>query len=449
MTIRTFLIDDDQSLRKVLGKELARMGFEVETFASASGVLEAAQSNPPDAILLDLRMPKKGGLELLKELREYNPDLQIVVLTGHGSVKEAVAAIRSGAHDFLTKPVQLEVLEQAVRRAAETFSLLGENRRLKRVASNQEASIELLGSSPQMQELSAALERIAPTNQCVLVQGENGTGKELVARTLHLLSDRRDKPFVVVNCGAIPEALIESELFGHKRGAFTGADRKRIGLFEAAHHGTLFLDEIGELPLAMQPAMLRTLQFGEVRPVGSDVTRKVDVRVIAATNRDLMEMVDNQIFRQDLYYRIAVLHLEIAPLRERPSDIRPLTEFFLRRESARNGRPLQMSEDGYARLSAHDWPGNVRELENSIIRMSVMADENLLDAGMVDRYALRQQRPSDRLPTLHLPDLERRAILRALSQHQGNKKAAAETLGIALKTLYNKLERYEKQEDPA
>ncbi len=447
MTARIFLIDDDESLRRVLSKELTRMNFEVESFASSRGVVRAAEKNPPEAILLDLKMPGKGGLELLADLKACNADLQILVLTGHGSVQEAVEAMRAGARDFLTKPVQLEVLRQALRRAQETYRLLCENRQLKRAASTLDDSQELLGSSPQMAELRRAVERTAPTNKSILIQGENGTGKEMVARNLHLLSDRRDKPFVVVNCGAIPESLIESELFGHERGAFTGAERKRIGLFEAAHEGTIFLDEIGELPTQVQPTLLRTLQFGEIKSVGSDVTRKIDVRVVAATNRDLLEMVEDQDFREDLYYRVAILHLELPPLRERPEDIRPISEFFLKREAMRSNRSLHLCSEGYERLRSHAWPGNVRELENAIIRLSVMAEKNELDADMVDRYILRRQRSSDRLPTLCLADLERKAILAAMKQHDDSKKAAAETLGIALKTLYNKLERYDQHSE--
>jgi transcriptional regulator with GAF, ATPase, and Fis domain len=288
------------------------------------------------------------------------------------------------------------------------------------------------------------LERIAPTDSHVLIQGENGTGKELIARNLHRMSRRSGHSFVVVNCAAIPESLVASELFGHERGAFTGADKKRTGLYDAAHEGTLFLDEIGELPLSVQPALLRAVQFGEIRPVGSDHTRRVDVRVVAATNRDLLDEVARGGFREDLYYRLAALRIAAPPLRERPEDIAVLARAFLARAAERTGRTLAWDEGALRLLATREWPGNIRELENVVTRISVLAAEEVITADAVRELALDEPggRPRGGLPTLRLEDLERQAIAQALERHAGDKRAAADTLGIALRTLYNKVDAY-------
>jgi two-component system, NtrC family, C4-dicarboxylate transport response regulator DctD len=438
---RILFVDDDPTLRKVLARELADAGFDVRAFASADGVLDAVRERPPDAVLLDLRLPGIGGLGLLKQLRAADENVQVVMLTGHGAVPEAVEAMRLGANDFLTKPVHLDVLDQVLRHAAEKRALLEDNARLRRAVEPQ-AAAGLVGESAAMQRLRREVERIARSDSHVLIQGENGTGKELVARQVHALSGRASAPFVVLNCGAIPSTLVESELFGHERGAFTGADKRRIGLFEAAHGGTLFLDEIGELPKAVQPALLRAIQFGEVRPVGGDRTREVDVRVLAATNRCLEAMTKTGEFREDLYYRVATLVLDVPPLRARRDDIGALADLFLGRCAARAGRKLSLDEAALARLKEHDWPGNVRELENAAERLCVMAEGTSVDADLVERYVLRHRTGRGELPTLDLDGLEKIAIQAALERHDGDKKAAAATLGIALKTLYNKLDRY-------
>jgi len=439
---RILFVDDDETLRKVLARELEQAGFEVRAFASGKGVLDAVREETAQAILLDLRLPGEDGLELLKRIRAADEASQVVVLTGHGSVPEAVQAMRLGAHDFLTKPVRLDVLEEVLRHAIEKRALLDDNARLRRVIETAAGASELVGGSAAMQLLRREIERVAASASHVLVQGENGTGKELVARNVHALSPRRAAPFVVVNCGAIAAGLIESELFGHEKGAFTGADRRRIGLFEAAHGGTLFLDEIGELPRPVQPALLRALQFGEVRPVGSDRTREVDVRVIAATNRQLDKSVGAGEFREDLYYRVATLVLAVPPLRERREDVRVLAQVFLDRSSLRAGRRLFFDDAALRRLEDHAWPGNVRELENAVERLCVMVEGDTLGPELVERYVLRGSVASRGLPTLDLDELEKIAIEMALRRSDGDKRAAAATLGIALKTLYNKLDRY-------
>jgi DNA-binding NtrC family response regulator len=439
--LRVLIIDDDETLRRVLSRELTELGFKVAAFASATGVLDAIGREPPQAILLDLRLPEIGGLQLLSSIRAADPDQQVVVFTGHGSIEQAVGAMRIGAHDFLTKPVRLDVLEQSLRRACETYALLVENRRLRRVAGAESRPATILGRSRAITELIDTIGRVARSSSNVLVQGENGTGKELVARAIHAQSDRADESFVVANCAALPESLVESELFGHEKGSFTGADKKRIGLFEAAHGGTLFLDELGDMPRAVQPTLLRAMQFGEVRPVGSDRVRMVDVRVLSATNRNLIKRVEEGAFREDLYYRAATLHVEVPPLRARTEDVPELVRVFVQRSAARLGRSIELTEAAIARLCCHSWPGNVRELENAAERLCVMAEGSEIGAELVERFVLQHARGAGDLPSLDLDTLETIAIEAALKRHAGDKKAAAATLGIALKTLYNKLER--------
>jgi DNA-binding NtrC family response regulator len=439
--LRLVFVDDDDTLRKVLTRELSTRSFEVEAFASAEGVLESVRSRPPQAVLLDLFLPGVTGLELLASIRALDPSQAVVVLTAHGSVEQAVEAMRAGAQDFLTKPVRLDVLEQTLLRAAETHALSESNARLRRAVGADRAP-PILGQSEAVRALRADIERVAQSDGSLLVQGEHGTGKELVARHVHARSRRAAEPFVVINCGALPESLVESELFGHEKGAFTGADRRRMGLFEAAHGGSLFLDELGELPRAVQPALLRALQFGEVRPVGGERTRLVDVRVIAATNRDLEQEVRAGAFREDLFWRVTTLRLDVPPLRGRREDVRELAVAFLARAAARAGRALSFDSDALERLAEHEWPGNVRELENAAERLVVMASGTRVDRSTVERHVLTRTGLGGELPTLELATLERLAVEAAMRRSGGDKRAAAESLGIALKTLYNKLDRF-------
>jgi len=435
-------VDDDDSLRRVLDRELKLAGFDVRAFPSSEGVIDAVREHSPDVALIDLRLPGMGGIELLKRIRAVDETCQVVVLTGHGAVPEAVEAMRLGAHDFLSKPVQLDVLEQVLRRAIEKRTLLDDNARLRRVNESSNAPNTLEGDSPAMQRLRRDVERVAVSGSNVLIQGENGVGKELTARQIHALGPRAAAPFVVVNCGSIPETLIESELFGHERGAFSGADRRRMGLFEAAHGGTLFLDEIGELSKAVQPTLLRALQFGEVRPVGSERTKTVDVRVIAATHRDLSKAIGTGEFREDLYYRVTTLVIEVPPLRARREDVATLAARFLARASARCSRRITLTPSALRVLEEYDWPGNVRELENVIERLVVMGDSEIVDAPEVERFVMRRDAARGDLPSLNIETLERLAIVAAMKRFRGDKRAAAAELGIALKTLYNKLDRY-------
>jgi two-component system, NtrC family, response regulator HydG len=443
MSIRVLFVEDDATLRRVLSRELSAEGFEVHAFGSAEEALAQAAALGPQVGLLDLRLPGKSGLELLRELRERVPGVECVVLTAHGGVPEAVEAMRLGAHDFLVKPTHLDVVSQVLRRAAEKAELVHENARLRRAAASHE-HLGMLGTSAAMQELRRLVTRIAASDSAVLVTGEQGSGKELLARNLHALSRRHEKPWVVVNCGAIADELVESELFGHEKGAFSGADRKTIGLFEAAHEGTLFLDEVGELPPPLQPSLLRALQFGEIRPVGSTKTRRVDVRVVSATNRDLAADVEAGRFRQDLFYRLATFQIAVPPLRQRPEDIPELARAFLAQASAKTGRDLSFDPSAIGSLVKHPWPGNVRELENAVTRLSVLAPSDVITAEDVAACAFgpsRAGRPA--LPTLRIDELERLATTAALERHGGDRQAAADELGISVRTLYNKLKAYE------
>jgi DNA-binding NtrC family response regulator len=437
------LVEDDQSLRTVLGSELGRMGWHVTAHASGDGVVDQIVRHEPDVVLLDLHLPGTPGVDVLAQIVQHDRELPVIVCTGHGTVSLAVQAMQAGAFDFLTKPVALDVLEQTMRRAQKHGALLRENERLRQATAHAAAGALVVGTpSAATQRLDQQVARMAAADQSVLVTGESGTGKELVARRLHTGSPRSQRPFVVLHCGAVPRQLVESELFGHVKGAFTGAEQKRAGLFEAADGGTLFLDEVGELPLELQPALLRAVQFGEIRPVGGNAVRHVDVRIVAATHRDLRQGVRDGTFREDLFYRLAVLELHVPALRERQGDVVPLALAFLQREADRSGRHLEFERSALDRLVAHDWPGNVRELENAIVRLGVLADGPTIRAKDVDDHVFvagRTTAGSQGLPTLDIGELERLAIEAAMQRFDGNKTRAAAALGIALKTLYNKL----------
>ncbi len=438
------LVDDDATLRRVLAREVAAFGHRVDAAAHGEEALRMFADEPAELALVDLRMPGMSGQELLEELLRRDPTLAVVVLTGHGAVPEAVAAMRAGAADFLTKPVALDDLERALVRALDRRRLTVENLRLRRIAGFDGAEPgSILGVAPATELLRATTDRLAAAEAHVLVLGENGTGKELVARRLHAGSARRTGPFVVAHAGAIPEDLVESELFGHVKGAFTGAESRRIGLFEAADGGTLFLDEVGELPLRIQPALLRAVQFGEVRPVGSERTATVDVRVVAATHRDLRGAIAEGGFREDLFHRLAQLELRVPALRERPEDVPLLADAFLAQESRRVGRPLSFDEGARRALARRSWPGNVRELQNVVTRLAVLSESAEIRAADVERHPESGSRPDsvEGLPTLDLHELEQLALVEAMRRHGGRKPKAAAELGIALKTLYNKLAR--------
>jgi DNA-binding NtrC family response regulator len=445
---RVLFVDDDVTFRRVMAREIEGFGYHAEVVGSAEDALAALARVRPDVALLDLRLPGADGLQLLLRIREAEPDLPILMLTGHGGVPEAVEAMRRGAYDFLQKPVSLDVLESALARALERRDLVEENRRLRSLASGGQVPSGIQGDAQSTRMLRELIGRIAASPASVLVLGEHGTGKELVARALHELGPRSGRPFVAVNMGAIPEALVESELFGHARGAFTGAGQRRVGLFEGAHGGTLFLDEIAELPLSMQPVLLRVLQSAELRPVGASETIEIDVRVVAATNRDLQAEVAAGRFREDLYYRLATLVVEVPPLRDRRADVPVLAEQFLADERQRGDAPMGFTEEALEALVRHDWPGNVRELQNAVARLAALTDKPFVERADVELHVL-SRRASTRsavLPTLDIGELEEIAVRAAMERHAGNKRAAAAELGVALKTLYNKLARLREAE---
>jgi len=453
---RILLVDDDAALCDLIAQRLARRGLEVVHRSAPLEALELLTHGDFDVVVTDVNMPGMNGIALCERISTNHPDLPVIVITAFGDLSTAIAAIRVGAHDFLNKPFEIEELLLRLDRACRHRALRAEVQRLREVVAGSDASAELLGESAAMRKLRDLLARIASAEAPVLITGETGTGKELVARHLHARSRRREAPFVVVDCGAIPHALLESELFGHVRGAFTDARVDRRGLFLEADGGTLFLDEIGELPLELQPKLLRVLQERVVRPVGSNAQQAFDVRMIAATNRDLPAMVDEGRFRQDLFFRLEVLHVALPPLRSRGQDVLPLAQHFLSHFAARSGRPVKgLSGPVAERLVAYAWPGNVRELQNCIERAVAVADyADLVVDDLPER--IRSYRSDDVIVSTRDPaelvpveEVERRYILKVLEAVGGRKTDAARILGLDRKTLYRKLERYAARERDA
>ncbi len=441
--MRLLFADDEKSLQELMRVELPQMGHEVTVCPDGTTAVAALERNTYDCLLVDLDMPGYNGIEVIAKAKELSPEADAVVLTGKSSLETAVAALRHGAFDYLTKPCRLAELEALLGRVAQRRELTNKYRALKKRLENIEGSSNLIGRSEAMQKVRDLIAKVAPTDTTVLILGETGTGKELVARALHDQSERADKPFVAVNCGALPEHLIESELFGHRKGAFTGADEHRTGLFEVAHGGTLFLDEIGELPKAMQAKLLRFLESGEVRRVGDNQSFTCDVRVLCATNRGIESMVAEEEFREDLWYRINTFEIHLPPLRERADDI-PLLAAALaarfRRKSPK-GREL-FAPAALDVLTSHCWPGNVRELANAVEHALILCDDGPISPEHLPaRFTTPQPRAFavKGAADLTLRGLEMQAIQDALEQHAGNKAKAAGQLGISLKTLYNKL----------
>ena len=443
------VVDDDRSMCELLDADLSARGFEVTWRTESADALAVIATADVDAIVTDLNMSGMSGLELCERIVTNRPDVPVVVITAFGSLETAIGAIRVGAYDFITKPFELDALAVALERAVQHHALRGEVSRLRRVVEDARGFGDLLGASPSMQVLYDLLERVVDSDSSVLISGESGTGKELVARALHRRGRRRGGSFVAVNCAAVPEALLESELFGHVRGAFTDARAARAGLFAQADGGTLFLDEIGELPLALQPKLLRALQERRVRPVGADVEVPFDARLIAATNRDLETAVVEHRFREDLYFRVNVIHVELPPLRARGSDVLLLAQYFVDHHATVAGTKVKgLSPAAAERLIAYDWPGNVRELQNCIERALALARYDQIGVDDLPEKIRSYRRshvlvasddPSELVP---LEEVERRYILRVMEAVGGNKTLAAQTLGLDRKTLYRKLERY-------
>jgi two-component system NtrC family response regulator len=445
--------DDEKSLQELMSLELPRMGHEVTVCPDGLTAVAALERNSYDCILVDLDMPGYSGIEVIGKAKELSPQTDAVVLTGKSSLESAIAALRHGAFDYLTKPCKLVELQSLLNRVAEKRQLTNKYLALKHQLERVEGKSELVGDSPLMEQVRKLISKVAPTDSTVLVLGETGTGKELVARALHDQSLRRDMPFVAINCGALPESLIESELFGHRRGSFTGADEHRVGLFEVANGGTLFLDEIGELPKAMQAKLLRFLESGEIRRVGENESLTVDVRVICATHRHLDQMVDECEFREDLMFRINTFEIHLPALRERREDIAQLAVHLMRR--LRTGvRPQDelFTSEALRVLREHTWPGNVRELANVIEHAAILSEAGPIDVGdFPDKFESRRLRATTQTGgtamALKAPvgahhtlrEIELQVIYQTLERLGGNKPKAAEELGISLKTLYNKL----------
>jgi two-component system response regulator AtoC len=442
---RVFVVDDDRRTRRVLQILVERMGMESAAFASAEEALAALREESASVVLTDLRMTGKDGLALMRELRRLDAGVPVIVLTAFGTVESAVEAMKLGAVDFVAKPFDVDALEVLIRRALEASRHRVENRFLREQADRPPRFEDIVGDSAPMRAVFALIEKVAGTRSPVLVTGETGTGKELVARALHRLSPRRDKLFVPLNCAAVPMELLESELFGHVRGAFTGAEAEREGRFKAADGGTLFLDEIGDMDPRLQAKLLRALQEGVIEPVGTNRRIRVDVRVVSSTNRDLEAAIRDGRFREDLYYRLNVFRLHLPPLRERLGDVPALAASFLRAFSAELGRgPLALTEGAAAALVRYRWPGNVRELRNVIERAAVLASGPEVDEGLVQTLLPAAVDAGAESLDLEkaVDEAERRAILRALAAAGDRKAEAAALLGIGERTLWTKMKKY-------
>jgi DNA-binding NtrC family response regulator len=448
--MRVLLVDDDEALCQTLEAGLVRREFDVSWRTSADAALALLDTEDFHVVITDLNMAELNGIALCEQVVVRRPDIPVIVLTAFGSFDTAVAAIRAGAYDFISKPVQIDVLAIALRRAAQHKLLREEVRRLRSAAdAPSSATGDLLGTSPAMRAVRDVIARVADSDASVLITGESGTGKEIVAHALHKSSRRREGPFVAVNCAAMPEPLLESELFGHTRGAFTDAKESRVGLFAKASHGTIFLDEIGDMPLGLQPKLLRVLQERTVRPLGSSNEVPVDVRVVAATNRDLESAIEERRFREDLFFRLNVIHIELPPLRARGGDILALAQHWIAKVADREKKSIVgVSPAAAEKLVAYAWPGNVRELQNcvehavALARYDQITPEDLPDkvrSYKSSHVIVAGDDPSELVP---MEEVERRYILRVLQAVAGNKTAAARVLGIERKTLYRKLERY-------
>ena len=444
------LVDDEEGILKTLGRALREEGHEVVATSRPGDAERLLADRGFDVLVVDNRMPGKTGLEIIRDLAAGAAEgerPQVLLMTAHATVDNAIEAMKLGAFDYLQKPFEVDELLVAVRRALEHQRLRGQHRYLLSEQEEQFDHYGIVGRSRAMQEVLSTLERVAQARSTVLITGETGTGKELVARAIHARSPERAMPLIKVNCAAIPEALLESELFGHVRGAFTGATTNRKGRFTLADGGTIFLDEIGTLGLPVQAKLLRVLQEREFEPVGSERTQKVDVRVIAATNRDLRAMVSEERFQEDLYYRLSVIPIELPPLRERRDDIPPLVEHFVRKHAQRTGRAIERLEDAALdRLRAYDWPGNVRELENTVERAVVLASGTVIDEASISIVEPLASRANPGLPSARLHEniawAERESILRALAQAGGVKKEAAAILGISQRALSHYLGKH-------
>jgi two-component system response regulator AtoC len=448
LKIRLLVVDDEQSIRRLCMTIGTTLGYTCSEAESAEAALTRLETESPDLVLSDLKLPNQSGVELLRQIKSLLPRAEVAIMTGHGSIESAVDAMKLGAYDYIEKPFRVEKMRLLLQRMAEKVRLVSENEFLRERVSTEENLDGIIGTSANIQDVLRMISRLKDTRTPVLISGESGTGKELAARAIHFRGAMAKTPFVAVDCGSLVPTLMESELFGYEKGAFTGAMKSKAGLFQAANGGTIFLDEIGELPLEMQAKLLRVLQEKEVRPVGSNERINVDVRVIAATNRDLEAAYRAGTFRKDLYFRLNVVTVHLPALRERRSDIPMLVHHFLNRYAP--GVNLQVTTAAMKSLLHYDWPGNIRELENCIARAITLGDRQVIDVADLPP-AIRSEQPSEAnltsqdacsLSTTALAEMERMTILRVFEQAQGDKALAGKMLGISRATLYRKLKRY-------
>ena len=444
VSMNILIVDDEPTIREACAEVAQQTGMKATTVSSAEEALEVLENSAVDIVLTDLMLQQTSGLELLKRVRDTNPTLPVIVLTQYGTIDSAVAATRLGAVDYVTKPFRIEELRARLERAARAVELQQENQLLREQLRTRPGFGGLIGVSERMQRVYKIIQKVSLHEYPVLILGESGTGKEMVAKSIHFSGPRKDRQFAPVDCSALVPTLIESELFGYVKGAFTGAQQGKQGLLEAAQGGTLFLDEIGDMPVDLQAKLLRALQEREVKPVGSTERRRIDVRIIAATNRDLESAIKTGSFRQDLYFRLNVVQLKLPPLRERKSDIPLLVTSFLDKFSDPAQPPRTISEDAMRQLIGYDWPGNVRELENAIERAVALGSGPIVHVA--DLPSSLHYPATERVPEknelLPLEELERRAILRTLRETGDDKLAAARILGIGKTTLYRKLKQY-------
>jgi len=446
---RVCVVDDKEMLRESVAETLRREDHTVSTFGDAQEALQAIKAGSFDCIITDLKMPGMDGISFIRELRNTDGNASVIMMTAFGTVETAVEAMKLGAFDYIQKPFEANKISLLVDRAIQHARLRSENEALKRSLTDGDVR-EMVGDSSAMRVLRDTIKRVAPSDNTVLIQGESGTGKEMIARAIHRSSPRADKPMLCLNCAALSTNLLESELFGHEKGAFTGADRMRKGRFELADGGTLLLDEISEIPPSLQAKLLRVLQEQQFERVGSGVTRKVNVRVIATTNRNLADWVARKKFREDLYFRLSVLPIMVPPLRERREDIHLLMDYFLKRAANKSGHPMLRVETGAKRLlEEYDWPGNVRELENLCERASVLVIDNILTESIVTPWLGGIQRTETferKLRPGHiLEDMERQLIEKTLAQCNGHRAKTAAALGIGVRTLGLKLKQWREE----
>jgi DNA-binding NtrC family response regulator len=444
LPMNLLVVDDELHVRQLCADVAAQSGMKVTTVATAEEALNILENSAVDILMTDLKLPKSSGLDLLQQVHDAHREVAVIVLTQYGTIDSAVAATRLGALDYVTKPFRVEELRSRLERAARAVELQQENRLLREQLRTKPGFGGLIGVSTKMQRVYTMIEKVSQHEYPVLILGESGTGKEMVARSIHYSSPRKDRPFAPVDCSSLVPTLIESELFGYVKGAFTGAIQAKRGLLEAAQGGTLFLDEIGDMPVDLQAKLLRALQEHEVKPVGSTERRQINVRIIAATNRDLESAIRTGAFRQDLYFRLNVVQMKLPALRDRKSDIPLLVTAFLEKFAGTRGVTKTITDEAMRRLITYDWPGNVRELENAVARAVAMGSGPYLEMADLPsqlHYATSERAP-DHNEILPLEELERRAILKTLVETKGDKLSAAKMLGIGKTTLYRKLKQY-------